>query len=205
MTTRIVGTLPSGDTNGLPVISHALLHRPKETHVVVAVLSTKRITEDVETGDRVPTAQILAIEVIDPDPHVDDLEVAQRLMRRAGERRHGGEMLPIDVEDQFTELFARVDREHLEERRRAEEEAAAAEEAAEAEARAGAQADPCPECNGDGYVVQPADEESGIAPPPQPCEACDGTGELSPAPADDESVDDPGDEPGESHGPQFSG
>lgn len=116
MGTKISSTLPGDEQNGLHVVAKALRERPKDTHVIVAVIDTKTLTTDVETGAVTPTARILAVEVINPDPNLDDLETAQRLMRRASERRHGGEMLPIEVEDEFTALFRRVDREHMEER-----------------------------------------------------------------------------------------
>jgi hypothetical protein len=110
---KFQGTLPNGDANGLHTIAQALVQRPEETHVIVAVITTKKITKDVDTGDVEATARIVRAEVVSPDDYTDDLETAERLMRRAMERRHGGEMLPIEMEDELTALFERVNREIL--------------------------------------------------------------------------------------------
>lgn len=106
--TKLVGSLPSGDSNGLHIISQALVEDTEALHVVVAVLKTKKITTDVDTGDVEATAKIVRIEVVNPDPSTGDLEAAQRLLRRALTRRHGGEQLPIEMEDEITAIFAGV-------------------------------------------------------------------------------------------------
>jgi hypothetical protein len=99
--TKIVGSLPPGDANGLHIISRALIDDTEAHHVVVAVLKTKKITTDVDSGDVEATAKIVRIEVV----HPQDKETAERLLRRAVERRHGGEQLPIEMEDEITAIF----------------------------------------------------------------------------------------------------
>jgi hypothetical protein len=99
--TKIVGNLPSGDANGLHIISRALVNDTEAHHVVVAVLKTKKITTDVDSGDVEATAKIVRIEVVDPQ----DKETAERLLRRAVSRRHGGDTLPIEMEDEITAIF----------------------------------------------------------------------------------------------------
>lgn len=102
--TKIVGSLPPGDSNGLHVISNALVTDTEAHHVVMAVLKTKKITTDVESGDVEATAKIVRIEVVAPQ----DRETAERLLRRALERRHGGEQLPIEMEDEISAIFSNL-------------------------------------------------------------------------------------------------
>lgn len=110
--TKILGKLPDGDSNGLHVLSQRLIDQPGEHHVIIAVIKTKSITTDTESGDQEATARLLRLEAVLPDATQDDLELAERLMRRAAERRHGGQQaLPIAVEDEIAGLFAHVDRE----------------------------------------------------------------------------------------------
>jgi hypothetical protein len=99
--TKIVGSLPPGDANGLHVIANALVHDTEAHHVVIAVLKTKKITTDIDSGDVEATAKIVRIEVV----HAQDKETAERLLRRAAERRHGGEQLPIEMEDEISAIF----------------------------------------------------------------------------------------------------
>lgn len=103
--TKLVGTLPDGDGNGLHVIARALVNETDATHVVVAVLKTAKITEDVEKGGyKEATARVLRIEVVDPD----DLKLAERLLRRALFRRRGSDVLPLEMEDEISDLFKHV-------------------------------------------------------------------------------------------------
>jgi DNA segregation ATPase FtsK/SpoIIIE-like protein len=110
--TKFTGRLPDGDSNGLHVLAQRLIEQPGEHHVIIAVVKTKTITTDTETGDEEATVRFVRLEAVLPDAATDDLETAERLMHRAALRRHGGQQsLPIEVEDEISALFKGVDRE----------------------------------------------------------------------------------------------
>jgi hypothetical protein len=102
---KLQGTLPKGDANGLEAIASALVARPRGLHVVIAVVDVKKITTDSDDGSAEPTVRIRRVEVIPPD----DKEAAEKLMRRALERRQGDTVLPLEVEDELTMLFENID------------------------------------------------------------------------------------------------
>lgn len=94
MSLTLSGKLPKGEANGLDAIVSALTDKPKGRHVVIAILDTKRLITDVESNDVVPEARIRRIEVI-PE---EDMEVAERVLMRAFERRTGKATLPFELE-----------------------------------------------------------------------------------------------------------
>ncbi|WP_269939051.1 hypothetical protein [Arthrobacter sp. HY1533] len=102
--TKLSGTLPGGDNNGLGSLARALTADPHKTALIVAVVDCKSITIDTDTGDKVATVRIRRVEPIDPQ----DTEQAQRLLVRGLERRTGAVMLPIDLEDELSKLFANL-------------------------------------------------------------------------------------------------
>lgn len=103
--TKLGGALPRGNKNGLPVIAEALVHHPHRYHVALVVLDCKKVTHDNDTGEVEATARIRRIEVIDRA----DLATAEKLMRRALERRTGETVLPLDLEDDLMTAFRGVD------------------------------------------------------------------------------------------------
>ena len=92
---KMLGNLPGGSKNGLPSILDDLTDHPNKMHLVLAVIDTKSVTTDVDTGYIVPTVHVLRIEPIRPE----DRKTAHRLMERALEERTGRPMLPADLED----------------------------------------------------------------------------------------------------------
>lgn len=102
--TKLSSTLPGGDNNGLGVLAGALVKDPHKTAIIVAVVDCKSITIDTDTGDKVATVRIRRVEPIDPE----DTEAAQRLLVRGLERRTGAVMLPMDLEDELSALFANL-------------------------------------------------------------------------------------------------
>ena len=101
----ISGALPKGDANGLGPIVRDLIDHPHRYHVVMAILDSKKITTDNDSGEVIPTARIRRIEAVLPA----DLAVAEQLMRRALEKRSGRQMLPIDLEDEMRLAFKQID------------------------------------------------------------------------------------------------
>lgn len=100
-TVKLAGTLP--DDHGLAAVADSLVTEPEDLHLVVAILSTKKLTTDVETGEVVPTAHVRRIEVIGTD--VDESKRLVQLMRRQHERRTGKTVLPLDLEDDLRSVL----------------------------------------------------------------------------------------------------
>lgn len=95
------GTLPKGQASGLEEIAAELVSDPKKPHVLIVVIDCKTIQDDVDSGDRVPTARIRQLEVV----RDDDARHAIRLLSRATMERTGQTVLDIDLEDAVRELF----------------------------------------------------------------------------------------------------
>ena len=106
MSVSLSGHLPAGDGNGLQAIVSALARDPKGLHVAITILDAKKIVTDADSGDVIPVVRIRRIEVV-TDP--EDMRVAERLMRRALDRRTGREALPYDLEAEIAAAFADAD------------------------------------------------------------------------------------------------
>lgn len=103
---KLSGVLPDGDANGLDKIARDVLDDPNALHIVVAVLTTSKITHDVSSGESQPTMRLVRIESVDTRDGQDGL----RLLKRGYSRRTGQEMLPIELEAELDEAIANVDR-----------------------------------------------------------------------------------------------
>ena len=101
MSVNLSGALPSGDGNGLSEIVYDLNDSSK-VHVCICLVSGKKATTDIESGDTVTTARIRRIEVIRDS---EDMKLAENLMRRALDRRTGREALPYDLEEEIRGAF----------------------------------------------------------------------------------------------------
>lgn len=104
--TKLNGTLPKGEANGMQALARDLIDSPHDVHVIVALVDCKRITTDNDSGEVEPTARIRRIEVISED----DKPFVSKMMRRALERRTGRTVLPFDLEEDMRTAFGgRVD------------------------------------------------------------------------------------------------
>lgn len=103
--TKLVGSLPKGEGNGLDAIAAALIDNPREVHVVIALVDCKKVTTDHDSGEVEPTARIRRVEAIEEA----DRDVAAKMMRRALERRTGKTVLPFDLEEDLRSAFGRID------------------------------------------------------------------------------------------------
>lgn len=99
---KMAGALPSGRANGLGPIVPDLVHEPSRYKVVLAIVDCKETKRDTDTGEIIPTVRIRRIEAITGLDRTD----AQRLMRRALEKRSGAPMLPLEIEDELGEMAA---------------------------------------------------------------------------------------------------
>lgn len=98
--------LPKGDENGLSAIAAVLVDEgasrsPKRLRAVLAIVDTKRVGIDSDTGEEQATVRFRRVEVL----LADDLGEAEKLIRRALEFRSGQAVLPLDLEDEITQAF----------------------------------------------------------------------------------------------------
>lgn len=105
MSAKIGGSLPKGDANGMGPIVRDLIDHPHRFHVLLCIVDCKKVATDHDTGEVVPTARIRRVEVVLPE----DLKAAEKLLRRALEKRAGLTVLPMDLEDEVSIAFGRVD------------------------------------------------------------------------------------------------
>lgn len=105
MSAKISGNLPKGDANGIGPIVQELVDQPHRFHVLLAIVDCSKISTNNDTGEVVPTARVRRVEVVLPP----DLKTAEKLMRRALESRSGRSVLPMELEDEITMAFGRVD------------------------------------------------------------------------------------------------
>ncbi|WP_020385941.1 hypothetical protein [Kribbella catacumbae] len=95
---KLAGRLPgSTENNGLLSVVQELIDSPKADRMFVIWADVLKITEDVETGDHVPTLRVKRIE---PMGEVDAASQALReLVMQAAEARLGHTPLPFDETD----------------------------------------------------------------------------------------------------------
>lgn len=98
---KLSGALPKGDKNGLALLDEFVANDPETRHVVLMVLSTKKITKDIDTGDTEALLRVVRCERVLPG----DAETVEKVLRRALQKRSGMTVLPIDMEDDIAEIF----------------------------------------------------------------------------------------------------
>jgi len=103
--TKLRSALPKGDGNGLTAISRALIDSPDQIHVVIALIKTKSLSTEVDSGEVEATAYIRRIEVVVKGDH----EVAYRLLERALEKRTGMTTLPFELGEDLRVAFGELD------------------------------------------------------------------------------------------------
>ena len=96
-------SLPSGDGDGLTYHAPAFCNDPGTLRLVLALVDTKQILLDVSDGEQTAIVRIRRIEVVADE---EDRREVQRIMLRANERRKGGTVLPLDMEDEIESAFA---------------------------------------------------------------------------------------------------
>lgn len=103
--TKLASGLPKGEANGLAALARQLIDQPEDVHVVVALVDCKKISTDIDTGDVEPTARIRRIEAVLNEDHPQ----ANKMLRRALEKRTGKTVLPFDLEEDLRAAFGNVD------------------------------------------------------------------------------------------------
>jgi|SRR5580693_1378322 hypothetical protein len=98
--------LPQGEQNGLAPIAGALVaegsgRAPKRLRAVIAIIDTKRVGIESDTGDEWATVRFRRIEVL----LSADLGAAEKLIRRALEARSDQTTLPLELEDEIRQAF----------------------------------------------------------------------------------------------------
>lgn len=79
------------DYNGLSVIYSDLIRNPDREHVIIAVIDTKSVAVDTDSGERTPTIRIRHVEAV----AAGSVESARAMMQRAQEARTGEVELPF--------------------------------------------------------------------------------------------------------------
>lgn len=103
--TKLAGSLPKGEGNGLDAVARQMIDEPDAVHVVIALVDCRKITTDTDSGEIEATARIRRIEVVSGD----DRATAERMLRRALEKRTGKTVLPFDLEEDMRSAFGGVD------------------------------------------------------------------------------------------------
>lgn len=83
---KLSSALPEGVANGLGAIYGAVCERPEEDYLIVAIVTGKSLTTDVDTGAVVPTVRVARVEAI---TDVNQWAVVQSAMSMARARRTG--------------------------------------------------------------------------------------------------------------------
>jgi len=98
---KLASALPGGNANGLGAILDELTRDPEGKRVVIAIIDTKKVETDIDTGEVVPVVRIRRIEALTGM----DLKAGHQLFRRVHEHRTGRVQLPIEDEDEIREAF----------------------------------------------------------------------------------------------------
>ena len=98
---KLSGALPKGQANGLALLDHIVNQDPETRHVVIAILSPRKLVTDVDSGDIEALLSIDRVERILPG----DAEQAEKMLRRSLEKRSGMTVLPIEIADDIAEAF----------------------------------------------------------------------------------------------------
>ncbi|QJU54377.1 hypothetical protein SCB71_14625 [Herbiconiux sp. KACC 21604] len=94
MTVQIQPAKPKDEHNGLADIEDRILANPHQTVTVITTYVVKKITEDVETGERYPVLKAKHIEPVLGDDEASAIE----LRDAAYKTRTGAEELDLDFE-----------------------------------------------------------------------------------------------------------
>jgi hypothetical protein len=98
--------MPKGETNGLSAIASELVaegkgETPHRLRAVIAIIDCRRVSIDADSKDEVATVRFRRVEVLLPG----DLPEAEKLIRRALEKRSGLATLPLELETELEETF----------------------------------------------------------------------------------------------------
>lgn len=98
--------LPKGEDNGLEALAAVLAdegaHRtPKRLRAALVIFDAKRVTIDSDTGEEQVTVRFRRVEAL----LADDLPTAEKLLRRALEKRSDMDVLPLELEDEIEQAF----------------------------------------------------------------------------------------------------
>lgn len=101
-TVKLSSSLPGGDANGVDPIVRQLIERPDRMQVLICLVDNKATISDNDTGAVMPTIRIRRCEAV----LRMDLPTAERMFRRALESRTGSTVLPLELEDDLSAIFA---------------------------------------------------------------------------------------------------
>lgn len=100
-TIKLGGKLPKAeDRNGLHQLYQQFVRDPSRSHVVVAVVDTAKVINDIENYDTIPQLRILAIEPISGD----DAGTLRAILQRHHAERTGNLELPAEWESVLADM-----------------------------------------------------------------------------------------------------
>lgn len=102
---KLSATLPKGDSDGLGPMVKDAIGEPETVHTLLILVDTKKIITDIDTDESIPVLRIRRAEVI----RGGDIKDAERLIRRAIERRTGQIQLDLEVETELEQMFKNID------------------------------------------------------------------------------------------------
>lgn len=104
MSVKLASSLPAPKANGLNAIAKDLIRDPARTKVIVAIIDTKSVTTESDTGEVIPTVRIQYVEAV----LRSDMVEAREILQRAMEARTGQVALPLELENAVRAAFEDV-------------------------------------------------------------------------------------------------
>jgi len=98
---KSLAMLPKGEANGLSAIADLLVKEPNALRAALIVFDCKRGTEDYDVHDTVITVRVRRVELL----LAQDLDAAEKMIRRALEFRSGQTVLDLELEDEIRKAF----------------------------------------------------------------------------------------------------
>jgi hypothetical protein len=102
---KLQSKLPKGDANGLGPVAERMLRNPRRMCAIIAIVDCPLIEDDIDLDQKIPVIRIRRVEGI----LREDMDAAQRLMRRSLEYRTGRHVLALELEDEIQSAFSHAD------------------------------------------------------------------------------------------------
>jgi hypothetical protein len=100
---KLVAKLPDEEGNGLMAVAEQMVRAKSGTmFVAIALVDCKDVNLNKDTGEMEPRGRIRRIEVV---TGFDDVKEAERLLRRATDKRQGRGVAPLDLEVALDQVF----------------------------------------------------------------------------------------------------
>lgn len=95
MSVKLAAKLPDIDRNGLDQLQGALVRRPEDRHLIVAVVDCGRITTEIVDGEQIPTPTA-RVQFVEPVRDRDDINTILEVIGRTRAQRVDDATLDFD-------------------------------------------------------------------------------------------------------------